>query len=158
MPKPTVTNHSYLQETISLREELEGAFLILAERLYKIREERLWEGEYVDFNEFIRETRLSKATVSKLTGIYEKFILLGGIPREEVAKTGWSNISLFLPMIQSKKDARDIFDKIAPLDRTDCERTYREMKSGVSMGECKHGDIYTLDICRDCGIKMEHHE
>lgn len=154
----TDKNVSYLHKTIQLREQLEGGFLLLAERLKKIRDERMFRDEYDSFEDFLREIRISPATASKLIGVYEKFVILGDIAPEDLIKQGWTNLSIFLPLITSKKNAREIYDKVAPLDRTDAMRVYEEMKRGVDMGTCPHGDTYALEICRDCGIRMEKHE
>ena len=149
------SNHQYLEETVSLREKLEGGFIILAERLKKIRDTRIYDPEYESFGDFLREIRISESSASKLIGVYEKFVLMGGIPADEVAKVGWTNISLFLPRIKTKDDAIEIWDKTHLLDRTDAQRVYQEMKTGVDMAECAHAEIRTLIVCTKCGIKME---
>ena len=146
------TTNKYLEATLALREELEGGFLILAERLKKIRDERLWAVSYGTFEEFLREMRISAPTASKLIGVYEKFVVLGGIDPKELIKQGWTNLSIFLPLISSKKEAEEIFDKVAPLDRTDAMRTYQELKTGKSMADCDH-DFYKLEVCKKCGVK-----
>lgn len=154
-----LSHNDYLTATIALREQIESGFIILAERLKKIRDERLWEtGEYDNFEAFVREMRISPSTASKLIGVYEKFVLIGGIPIEDVAKVGWTNISLFLPKIKTKEDAQEIWDKTHLLDRTDAQRTWQEMKLGVDMQTCNHDNSYFLRVCRSCGLKMEHHE
>lgn len=147
-------NLEYLDETVALREKLEGGFIILAERLKAIRDERKFEGVHESFPDFLREIRISEATASKLIGVFEKFVVMGGISPEEVAKVGWTNISLFLPLIQTQSDARRIWDETHLLDRTDAQRTYQEMKTGKAMKDCKHRDTYKLTVCRDCGIKI----
>lgn len=151
-------HHRYLTETLALREELEGGFLILAERLKKIRDERLWDdGNYEGFPDFLREMRVSEATASKLIGVYEKFILIGGIDPKELVTQGWTNLSIFLPIIGNKKDAQDIFTKVAPLDRTDALRVYQEMKSGKSMEDCSH-EWVELRYCRKCNLRERLYE
>lgn len=151
-------NNKYLEATLALREELEGGFLILAERLKKIRDERIWAQEYESYEGFLREMRISAPTASKLVGVYEKFVVMGGVDPKELIKQGWTNLSIFLPKIKTKEDAIEIFNKVALLDRTDAMRTYQEMKLGVDMATCDHSDSYILKVCRTCGIRLEHHE
>ena len=151
----STTRYDFLQGTIALKNELEGGFLILAERLKKIRDERVWEGSYENFEDFLREIDISKSAASKLIGVFEKFVLMGGIKPEELAVRGWTNLSIFLPLIHSKEDAQEIYDKVSLLNRTDAIRTYQEMKSGVEMAHCSHTNSYTIKVCRDCGIRLQ---
>lgn len=153
-----ISNHQYLEETIALRQHLEGGFIILAERLKKIRDHRIYDPEHENFGGFLREIRISESSASKLIGVYEKFVLLGGIPADEVAKVGWTNISLALPAIHNKETAVELFHRFAPLDRTDALRTWHEIKTGIDMVECPHDEVRVLHVCRKCGIKLEHYE
>lgn len=155
----TPTEHnSYLSDTLALREHIEGGFIVLAERLRRIRDERMYDPEYDSFGGFLREMRLSESTASKLIGVYEKFVVLGGIAPEDVARAGWTNISLFLPAIRTGEDARDIWERTHLLDRTDAQRTWQEMRSGVDMASCPHGETKTLHVCVRCGIKIQNND
>lgn len=150
-----VINNQYLEETIKFREHLEGGFISLAERLKKIRDQRIYAEEYTSFKDFLREIRISESAASKLIGVYEKFVLLGEIPIEEVAKAGWTNISLALPAIKDKETAVEMFNKFSLLDRTDALRTWQEIKTGVDMVSCSHTEVRILHVCCNCGIKIE---
>lgn len=148
------TNHEFLESTIALRDEIEQGFLVLGERLKKIRDEQLYEPEYTDFEEFVAELRVSRSTAYKLIGVYEKFILIGGLDPATVAKQGWGNLCLFLGLIKNKADAQRIFDRISPLGRGDAAKELIEMKTGKPQADCKHLDTYTISVCRECGIKI----
>jgi hypothetical protein len=155
MPTLKATNNAYLEVTIAFREKLDEGFIVLGERLRKIRNERMYADEYDSFPDFLRELRLSESTASKLIAVYEKFVVLGGIPIEELGRQAWTNRAIFLPVISTKKDAVAIYNQVAPLDRTDAMRVYEEMKRGVDMGTCPHAETRTLIVCCTCGIKLE---
>ncbi len=148
------TNHDFLEGTIALRNSLEEGFLVLGERLKKIRDEQLYEHEYDNFDSFVGEIRISRSTAYKIIGVYEKFILLGELDPADVARHGWGNLCLFLGLINSKQDARKIFDRISPLGRSDAAKELIEMKTGKPQSACQHVDNYNITVCRDCGIKI----
>lgn len=153
------TNHDYLEGTIALRDQIEEGFLVLAERLKKIRDEQLYASEYDSFDSFIAELRVSRSTAYKIIGVFEKFILLGELNPADVARRGWGNLCLFLGFIKNKSDAREIFDRISPLTRTDASRELLEMKTGKSMKDCQHDfEEIHLRQCRICGLKEKVYE
>lgn len=148
--------HNYLEETVSLRDELEKGFLVLAERLLKIKNERLYESAYDTFEDFIAELRLSRSTCYKIISVYEKFILLGELNPHEVARFGWGNLSLFTKLIDTKEKAKEVFDQVSPLGRSDALKTLQEMKTGISMTTCQHTwQKICFNECTTCGDRAK---
>lgn len=152
--------HNYLRETIGLKDELEKGFLVLAERLKKIRDEILYEGNYDSFEDFIAELDMSRSTCYKLIAVYEKFILLGELDPQEVAKRGWGNLSMFSNMIGTKEKAREVFELVSPLSRSDAIKTLHEMKTGIAMATCSHADLEDIHFteCRQCHERIKVYE
>lgn len=152
-------NHEYLEGTIALRHQLEEGFLVLAERLKKIRDHHLYQHEYESFDEFLLELRISRSTAYKIIGVFEKFVVLGEIEPERVARNGWGNLCLFLGQVHDKQSAREIFDRVAPLGRTDAMRELTEIKTGKPMATCAHDwqEVH-LNQCRICGLKEKAYE
>lgn len=148
--KPT---KNILQECISLRHSLEVGFLKLGEYLKKIREEKLFEGKYESFEDFLLELRVSKATASKLEAVYEYFILKYRFPSKTIAQIGWSSlyeIQRKLPKGIKKKEVEQWIDKGKLLTRVD---TTRELDT-MNAGEHEH-DWYELRlrVCRVCHLR-----
>jgi len=145
--KPTITNHKFLQETVELKSTIEQSFLALAERLYKIRGERLWDGEYDTFDEFLTELDLSAATCSKLCSIYEHWILKAGVKVEALGKCAWSSLYEAIPLLE-KGNANELAEELKLLTRADAIEKVRE-----TMKPCERHDWQDVHFrqCENCG-------
>lgn len=150
------TNFEFCRHTIALKENIERTFIELGRRLYKIREERLYEPFYDSFNVYCDELKLSQSTISKLVNIYKKFILEYGFSPTRLMKAGgWGVMAEALPVIHSKKDANDFLDKAETLTLRDMRKEVLEKKSGIDQRTCNHkDDFYVLKICRRCGDRQ----
>ena len=147
-------NHEFLEGTIALRNQLEEGFLVLAERLKKIRDEQLYTNEYDSFETFLMELAISRSTAYKIIGVFEKFVLLGEIEPGMVASHGWGNLCLFLGQIRTKEEAVAIFNRVSQLTRTDATRELAEMKTGKPQASCEHewSEVH-LRQCAHCKLK-----
>jgi hypothetical protein len=150
------TNLDFCQHTIALKENIERTFIELGRRLFKIREERLYEPFYDSFNVYCDELKLSQSTISKLVNIYKKFILEYGFTAKQLMKAGgWGVMAEALPVIKSKADARDFLEKAETLTLRDMRKEVLEKKTGMDQRTCKHkDDFYVLQICRVCGDRQ----
>ena len=145
-----ITNHKYLSETVELKSTIEQSFLVLAERLYKIRSERLWDGEYDTFDEFLLELDLSAATCSKLCLIYKHWVLKAGVKVEALGKCAWSSLYEAIPLLE-KRNPNELAEELKLLTRSDTIEKIREFKHS----DCKHKNVYTLIVCKDCGKRVK---
>lgn len=150
----TLANRQYLEETLFLKENLEKGFLHLGERLYRIKNERLWELDYGSYAEFLMEAKISEATASKLVAIYSKFVLEYGMSYDVLAPCSWSSLYTLLPLATSKEKAEELVDEAANLKRGDVEEKIRAEKHP----DCRHDDQYTITVCRGCGLRTTEHE
>ena len=149
-------NLNFCQHTIALKENIERTFIELGRRLYKIREEKLYDPYYDSFNLYCDELKLSQATISKLVNIYKKFILEYGFsPNRLMRAGGWAVVAETLPVVHNKKDAEDFLEKAERLTLSDMRREVKEKKLGVDQRTCGHKkDFYVLQVCRTCGDKQ----
>lgn len=151
--------YKYCTDAIQLKNDLESGFILLGEQLSKIKNEGLWETAWTSWSEYVKELKMSENHVNKLIQIFEKLVLGLKVPKDQIANAGgWSIVSDLLPIIESKKDAEEWLEKAATLTREDLRSEMKEQKTGVLMHACKHKNIYTIVVCRDCGLKMEDHE
>jgi hypothetical protein len=151
---------SFVRETLSLRDQIEGAFIDLAARLARIRSEELWrEVGYSSYEEFLAEMRLSPATASKLVSIHERFVVDLKLDRDKLAPVGWSSLYQLLKVVKTKSDAKEWLGKANLLKRDDLEREVKEA-AGKMPEECQKGDhdYYELKICRRCGERVRVYE
>lgn len=152
MSKEIEENYGYCKETLTFKGKLEEGYLILAKRLKKIRDERLFAQGWEYFADFLEEMHMSEATASKMIQIYEKFVLGWGFNSEDLLKAGgWSSIAETLPVVHSRADAEDALLQAGTLTRADLRRYVTEKKSGKPMELCLHAESYNINICKTCG-------
>lgn len=149
-------NLDYCNQTLRLKKDIEGSFVMLGEYLHTIKENQLYEPQWSSFEEFCFELKMSSNMVNKLMMIYKTFILGYGFTQEQIATAGgWSVIAEVLPQIDSKKSALKWLASCATLTRSDLRKELLEAKTGIPMKQCEHKDTYTVEICRNCGQSHE---
>lgn len=148
-----IIKRNYLKETLLLKKRLESSFLELAERLLKIREERLYEGEYENFAAFCWEARLAESTASRLISVFQKFCLEYKIKQEKLSTVGWSSLYTLLPLATSKERAEELVSEASVMTRDDVAKMVKEVKNGVN--NCEHERTVLLRVCLDCGEKVK---
>lgn len=160
MTKALEKNHTYLQKTIEMKFAIEGGYLVLAERLAKIRDEELFSPEYENFVAFLDEMNISEATASKMINIYQRFVVEYGISKDVIiAAGGWSTTAELLPHAKDRETTLKLIDKISGLLPGDRRRAMRELKTGIDMDSCKHEwDEIHIKQCKKCGERQKIHE
>lgn len=141
---------NFLRETIALKVETESAFLELGARLYKIHNEEIWKGEYETYEMFLLETRISKATASKLENIHHTFVLTHKVSPKKLAAVGWSSLYSMAKYVDSKEKAEDLVHEATLLTRYDFQAKLKN-QSG-EQDRCKH-EMVKMEFCTKCGIK-----
>jgi hypothetical protein len=125
-----ITNNQFVKDTITLVQRIETSFLELGARLYKIREERLWEGSYDTFNDFLAELKLTPGNASILASVHKNYVLDGGIEPEQLAGISYSNLYEAIPLIE-KEGVLSAATKAETLTRSEIKEELREQKLGV---------------------------
>lgn len=147
----------YCDITLTMEEAARGVYLMLAERLYNIRQERLYEPFWSSWQEFTMEFKdISTASISKLIKVYEKFVLEFGFKPLELAKAGgWTKLYQMSGQIHTRADADKWLSLAETSSRQDLDKFLTEAKTGVDMSTCKHTTTYLIRVCEDCGEKTE---
>lgn len=136
----------FCNETIKLKKGIESGFIALGERLDRIKNEKLWQGEWDSWYEFLLEMNLSEATASKLINVYNTFVVSFKIPAEKLAKAGWSGLYEIIPICDSRQKAVEMVEKVSLLKRDDMREELRVAK----IGEHEH-DWHDLHL-RKCSV------
>ena len=153
MTKEISKNYDYCKQTINLRNTLEQGFLVLAERLHKIYENKLYEGGWDDWRDFLEDIKFDNVTASKLIKIHQMFVLEYGIPKKMLLAVGREIAYELTGVVKSKEDAMQWLEKGGDLRREDVRIALKEHKTGIPMEACHH-DFYTLKVCRkNCGYR-----
>lgn len=151
--------YNYCQQTIALKSKIEQNYLELCARLWKIRSERLFEGQYAEWELFLEELKITPSVASRLVKIYEVFVIQQGFSQEELEKAGgWSVVAELLPVATDKKASKELLELASTYTRQHLREHVLSLKiAPESHVDCKHRDYYDLRICRDCGEKWQTH-
>lgn len=139
----------YCQETIELKRGLESGFIVLAERLSKIKQEQMWEGQWFSFSEYLAEMRITDATASKLIAVHKLYVEKYKIDESLLIETNWSTLYEMRELVGEKPKAEviQIIKDFSILKRDDAREALREAKNGV----CIHDWIEIhLRSCTKC--------
>lgn len=121
---------NYVRQTIDLVKQIETRFLELGSRLYRIREERLWEETYESYQDFLDAAHINPGHASILCSIHKHYVVEGKKKTETLAGIGYSNLYEAIPLIE-----RDGVDKAVvvagTLTRAEIKDEVREQKHGV---------------------------
>lgn len=141
-----ITN-DYIEDTKRLKKQIEGYFITLAERLYTIREQRLWEPNYKNFEECLLDIDVTGGTASKLISIYETFVLGDGLKPEQIAGVSWTTL-YEITKIEDPDARKEFIDNSHLLSRKDTSDAIREFKTG-----CENHDFEEILMgkCKTCG-------
>jgi len=146
----------YCDLTLTMEEGARAVYLMLAERLYNIRQERLYEPYWSSWQEFNMEFKdLAPSSISKLITVYETFVLKFGYKPSELSKAGgWTKLYQMTKQVKSKADADKWLALGETHSRQDLDKYLVEAKTGVDMSGCPHAETYTVVICTHCGERV----
>jgi hypothetical protein len=152
-------NLDYCNQAIEIKKQTEIGFIMLGQYLHNIREQKLYEGQWDSFPEYLQDMNLPDGTASKLINIYKKFVLEFQIPEQRLIDAGgWTKIATLLPIVTNKEDAEEWIHKASVLSIRDLQKEIKENETGVEMKACPHTDTFLIRVCRDCGDKFEVYE
>jgi hypothetical protein len=154
--KTEIQKLDYCTSALKLKNDLEGGFLKLGEYLYNIKENNLWEASWGSWLEFTWELKMSMNVINKLMQIHRELVLGYAVNPEYIQNAGgWSVVSECLPVIKSKPDALKWLNHAQGLTRQDLRREIKEQQTGIPQASCHHHNIYTIEICQDCGQRVK---
>lgn len=138
-----MSNANYLRETIDLVKQIETRFLELGARLYKVQQEKLWDGEYDSFMEFIDAAGLKRPFATILTTIHKVYVVEGRVSAPKLAAAGYSKLYDAIPLLEGA-DTKTVVAKATLLTLSELRDEVRD----ENHAECKHENI--IQICADC--------
>lgn len=160
MKNKSIESLNFCEETITKKHLFEVAWLELCARVKEIRDNKLYEGRWDSFEDFLIDPQmgLDKSVASRMITIHEKFILEYKISPARIANIGgWSKAAEILGVVKDKKSAEEWIDKATSLSKSDLRKEIKESQTGIKMSDCKHKDFYLVKICRKCGDRIEEH-
>lgn len=141
----------FCAETIGLKKTLESGFIVLGERLTKIKREELWRSQWDTFSGFLYEMDINEATASRLMTVYTTYIEQYKLNQDELAGRSWYNLYQLrkvIPSTATSVQVKELVRTAGDLQRKDIEQMIREEEHG----ECTH-DWFVVHFrqCRTCG-------
>lgn len=132
------------KEIKQLVRNVRSSYIYLAELLYKIKVEKLYEKlDYETFWAYVGQPEISlkRSTVYKLLGVYEKFVLEEKVPHDRLIGIDYNK----LDMVKNKVDgnADEWIAKAESLSRSDL------------LGEIKGEEYHAPKFCPFCGKEVE---
>lgn len=156
-PDISTTPHNFLQETLNLKRSLERDFLELGARLKRIRDDRLYEGVYDNFKEFLEEAKLTESFASRLITIHSRFIEGFHMKHEELSDVGWSSLYQIASYTQDEDEAKELVGMARQIRRVDLEDEIRERRTQCQSHEFS-GETIILKKCIKCGKTVRVYE
>lgn len=117
-------------EIKQLKNNLNGGFLLLAEKLKTVRDMQLYKTlNYDTFEEYIAQPELSfnRSSVFEFISIYEKFVLELKVQPAGLILTDWSKLQVIKPFV-NEENVNELLTKAKELSRSDLRKEIQEEK------------------------------
>lgn len=131
----------FVRETIDLVKSIETRFLELGARLYKIKEEKLWEGTYDSYYEFLDAAHVNPSMATMLTKVHQFYVVEGKKQPEQLKSIGYSTLYAGIPLIEKHGIEKTVV-MASTLTRQEIIEESRDMV------KCDHKEVIT--ICSKC--------
>lgn len=141
----------FCQQTINLRNVIEMGFLELGERLHKILEGKLYEGNWDSWADYLEDLKLTPASASKLIRIHQVFVLEYKFSKKQIAAVGKEVSYDLTRVVKTRKEAEEWLDRGQDLRLDDVRIAIKEHKSGVMQVDCHHNWV-NLRRCVNCNV------
>lgn len=152
MPKDNELKLKIIEECIALKEMIEQGFIVLAGKLKKIRDEKLYSPQHESFWAFLQEDlKMSESQASKLITTYEVLVLKYGMTERRVLDTGgWNEAYLIAKQAKNKDEADDLIEKSSLMPPTE----FRKVLADEKIGPHTHKwEIVNFRQCTKCGLR-----
>lgn len=117
--------------------------------LYKINEERLWEGKYSSFGEYVEtECQISGAWASKLTQLWKFYVIDGGVPKKRLVGIDYDKLYLAAKLPRGTIEQRLVRAR---------EWNRQELRAELAIidgKECEHPEERRVTLCGVCGKRV----
>jgi len=149
--------YNFCEETGQLHREIMKHWFFLAQRLYTIKTQRLYEGQYGDYNLFLDAMEIPQQMASKLYRMYERLVVKLDVSAEKIQEVGnWTKLDAIMKVATTKERAEEAIEqaKLLPT-RSKLREWVKEAVEDNYQPPCPHTRTYTLMICEDCGEKFK---
>ena len=151
-------NHEFCKILLGRKERLESDFVGFIVDLRMVKQNRLYEPFWSDFDEYLHELRIEETAANKYFKLLEHYcdklqLSTSQLQTEIVAIGGWNAAYELRNAITSKRKMKEWFGKARVLTVRDLRKELKEIGAIKPRTKCEHKDTFTIKICRDCGNK-----
>lgn len=139
-----LTTTETLEKAAHCFKNARGNLMEGAKYLHKISAEKLWDGQYSSFNEYLEgECQISAGYASKLIKVYEYYVVQSGVSQRklEAVDVEKSYMAISLNGLPEHK-----LLKAAEWDR----QQIKDELASTPEGDCKHQVLIPLHKCKAC--------
>jgi hypothetical protein len=144
---------NYCEDTILLRDKIEESFLELGARLFKIRNEELFKGQYESYPLFLEELKISESVASRLVTVWRTFVDEYQLSPAKLLRIGWSDLYQVSRVTKDKDEVLELIEKGQVLSSGDLRKEMLEVSTGIEMAQCDHPQAYVIKVCPTCHFK-----
>lgn len=148
-------SYEYCQETAQLVRGVKTAFMLLAERLYRIKKQKLYKPTYEHFYLYCDEIDMHESIASRLIGIYERFVLEHQIALDDIKDIEYTKLNEIRKVSTTKELAEHWIEEAKVLPIRELKMRIKALTAGVDEMKCEHGNTYLVRCCRTCGETWE---
>lgn len=146
-----ITPLDYCQETINLKKTLESGFLVLGERLAKIKQEELWNSQWSSFSEYLGEMNINDSTASKMIAVHRMYVQKFNIDEQLLINVGWDKLYVVRELASAAKNKTEVLNlvkTVGTLNRQDTQELVREHKKPDCAHEWFEVHLRQCKICQ----------
>lgn len=142
--------YAFCEETKQLKNGIQVAFVNLGFRLFRIREEKLYQPNYNDFHEYCNEIGETEGNMSKIISIYEKFVLKFGYDQKRLGDIGSAKLYTIKKVSETQELADYWLEQAELLPVRELKKKVDAFVGGTDIDECEHKNTHLVRKCDDC--------
>lgn len=136
----------YLRDTIDVVKQIETRFFELGKRLWRINQEKMWQGEYDSFHQFLNEIGVNHGMATMLMKNYQYYILEGKQKPKDLIEVGYSKLYAAIPLIE-QDGLSDTLVRTETLSRGEIIDEIKARKYGEHVHQPKDNARYAFCEC-----------
>lgn len=145
----SITPRTVLKQAAGFFKDARRSIYEGAALLYKIEQEKLWEGAYSSFTEYVEEEcQLSRGFASKLLQVWKYYAIEGGVLPQNLS--GVDSDKLYFAMRLPSGTVEERLVKAREWNRGDL----RAELSTTEDGDCQHPEESRIILCSKFGKRV----
>ncbi len=144
-------------EIKNLLETFQKGEMILAEKIYQIREEELYKPIFENFYLAVDDLGIPRRKASRLVITYQKFCVEFGMSLNEVLKFDYLKLYTIKDLCKNKEILDEWLNKAEVLPLRELIKEVKAEKTGSNAPDykCSHAHTFKYEECKECGERWK---